>query len=131
MKTRDLIKLLIEADPTGEEHCTVHGKDIHNVELIPGYYDGSYEKLLRDERGHIVGGVISREGSELRIKTTSIADEIFDCEADGDDYFPVCVRDGDGSRMEDDHYYWERINKARKQARDYYEKTLKEQDENN
>ena len=121
MKTRDLIDMLIRADPTGDQHCTVNGIDISFAEVIPGYYDGPYEKIIRDERGYAVGGIISRQGIELRIHTREIEDAIFDEESCVGGYFPVCVQDCDGSRLPEDSYHWERIHEARKQARKYVE----------
>lgn len=111
--------MLIEADPSGEEHCTVNGDDIYIVESIPGYYDGAYEKLIYEDNS-VVAGVISREGTEIRIKTLLIEDALFDSEVYGE-YFPVCVRDCDGSRMEPkESHRMKDINKAREQARKIY-----------
>lgn len=81
MKTKELIRQLQEADPTGELQCVVGGTDIHFVDAEPGYYDGPYEVLLRDEtvaHFNIIGARLTTEGEKVRIRTLSIEDLIWD-----------------------------------------------------
>lgn len=42
MKTKDLIKMLQEEDPTGESHVRIDGGAISHCEGKPGYWDGAY-----------------------------------------------------------------------------------------
>lgn len=50
MKTKELIKQLQEIDPSGELDVTI-GKNtpLHFVMELPGYYDGAFLRLIRDE----------------------------------------------------------------------------------
>ena len=48
MKTSELIRLLQEADPSGEVECCIDNHDIYSVELWPAFYDGALEILVRD-----------------------------------------------------------------------------------
>lgn len=73
MKTKELIRLLQEADPTGEAHVRMSGGIPTSVQHLPGYYDGSYSYF--DEEGRYV---ISKEGSKVDIYTTDIDDFIWD-----------------------------------------------------
>lgn len=79
MKTKELIKRLMEADPTGEVEVCVGNVDIHFVELLPAYYDGPLQVLERDETCkyyNIIGGKYKRTGSKVKIHTLSISDAI-------------------------------------------------------
>ena len=46
MKTKDLIKMLKEADPTGEEEVCIDNQPVWFVQRMPAYYDG---RLVRYE----------------------------------------------------------------------------------
>lgn len=79
MKTKELIRQLQEADPTGEEEVCVGNIDIHFVESLPAYYDGSLQVLIRDETCkcyNIIGGKYKRSGKKVNIHTLSITDAI-------------------------------------------------------
>ena len=57
MKTKDIIRLLQEADPSGETHVRFEGDgDVVEFVRVPGYYDGSYtyvdgDKLIQTDKG--------------------------------------------------------------------------------
>lgn len=91
MKTKELIRQLQEADPTGEVECCVGNVDIHFVGIEPAYYDGSLQVLVRDESKspyyNIVGGKYVRMGDKVVIHTLSIEDALFN--AGPDDYFDI------------------------------------------
>lgn len=78
MKTKELIRQLMEADPSGEEECCVGNVDIHYVCKDPAYYDGSLQVLLRDETEkqyyNIIGGKYVRTGYKIQIHTLAISD---------------------------------------------------------
>lgn len=79
MKTKKLIELLNEADPTGEEDVCVGNVDIHFIETLPAYYDGSAQVLIRDENSryyNIIGAKYKRSGHKVQIHTLSITDAI-------------------------------------------------------
>lgn len=79
MKTKELIRQLQEADPSGEEEVCVGNVDIHFVELLPAYYDGALQVLTRDENCkfyNIIGAKYKRSGNKVKIHTLSITDAI-------------------------------------------------------
>jgi hypothetical protein len=80
MKTKELIRQLEEADPTGDEDVTVHGCDIFFVDSAPGYYDGCYQRLRRDPAKapyfDIVGADYIGSGIKVVIHTYSVSDLI-------------------------------------------------------
>ena len=84
MKTKNLIKLLNEADPSGELECCVFNEDIYFVEVINSYWDGCLQVLKRDElRKHeynIIGAEYRSLGDKVCIRPMSIEDYIYDCE---------------------------------------------------
>jgi hypothetical protein len=78
LKTKDLIRLLREEDPSGELECSVWGYDIFSVESAPAYWDGSLEVFERNEKGRIVGGKITDQGSKIVIKHLSLDEILLD-----------------------------------------------------
>jgi hypothetical protein len=62
MKTKEFIKMLQEADPSGEAHIRMEGGIPRFAELKPGYWDGPYSYL--DEDGN---WVYSSEGDKVDI----------------------------------------------------------------
>ncbi len=79
MKTKKLIKLLQDNDPSGELECTVNGIDIYSVARQPGHFDGAYEILVRDESRtnyNIVGAKITSESEKIILEPLSIKEAI-------------------------------------------------------
>lgn len=80
MKTKELIRLLQEADPTGEEEVCVNNEDILDVGTEPAYWDGTLQILERDEKlspyYNVVGATFKREGCKVSIFTHGIRDAI-------------------------------------------------------
>ena len=76
MKTKELIRLLQEEDPTGETECCVDNVDIFTVDAEPAYYDGLLEVLRRDESKKpywdIIGADYVGTGSKINISTMPI-----------------------------------------------------------
>lgn len=100
MKTKELIKQLQVADPSGDFECTVEGHDIHFVDSNPGYWDGPYELLVRDETQtscyNVVGAKLTTKGMKVAVRCLSIEDAIFN-----DPHMPVtydCTYVNDGGR---------------------------------
>ena len=98
MKTRELIKQLQDADPSGELECCVDNQDIHFIFVQPGNYDGLLEILVRDQaqKGfNVVGGILQCKGRKVRIRTLSLEDCLFEF----DNNFPITiVADDDSNR---------------------------------
>jgi hypothetical protein len=83
MKTKDLIKELQEADPSGELECCVDNIDIWTVTTEPAYWDGSLQLLVRDPAltgkcYDIIGGKYVRSGHKVVISPRSITDILWD-----------------------------------------------------
>jgi hypothetical protein len=69
MTTKELIKMLQDADPTGEAHVRMSGGIPYLAEAKPGYWDGPYSYL--DEDGNWVE---SSKGTKIDIWTMDIWD---------------------------------------------------------
>ena len=71
MKTKELIKRLQEADPSGETDVCVGNEDILFVAREPGYYDGCFQVLDRDPAKepyyNVVGVEIKAESDKIVI----------------------------------------------------------------
>lgn len=81
MKSKELIRQLIENDPSGETEVCVGNVDIHFVSCEPAYYDGSLQVLIRDETNpyyNITGAKYKRKGNKVQIHTLSISDVVID-----------------------------------------------------
>lgn len=79
MKTKKLIKLLQDADPTGEEEVCVNNVDIFTVHPEPAYWDGTLQILERNEASeyyNVIGARYKRSGSKINISILSITDAI-------------------------------------------------------
>jgi hypothetical protein len=95
MKTRELIKRLKEADPTGELECCINKTvDIYMVDVLPAYYDGRQEILVRDPELNrfydVVGGIVTGEGMKVCIISYSIKDAIWDNEGNFKIQYVAC-----------------------------------------
>lgn len=76
MKTRELIRLLQESDPSGEMECCIDNQDIDYVGSEPAYHDGCLQVMVRDpdDWEHVIGGRFIGEGYKLNISTSSLID---------------------------------------------------------
>jgi len=76
MKTRELIRLLQEADPSGEEQVVVGNEPILDVDRLPAYYDGLMQVLIEDESKKpyyaVIGAAFVNTGTKITIMTHSI-----------------------------------------------------------
>ena len=115
MKTKELIRQLQEADPSGELECAIGNSDIHFVEVQPAYWDGCLEVLERDESNpyyNIIGAKYTTEGVKINISTLSIEEAIFN-----DPDLPVEF---------DTHFLYEEHNDRYKKAVKRYRKEAKQ-----
>jgi len=82
MKSKTLIDILKQSDPTGEREVCVNNQDIFDVFPMPAYYDGRLQKLIRDENmqgpHNIVGAKYISGGIKINILPYSIEDAIMD-----------------------------------------------------
>jgi hypothetical protein len=80
MKSKELIRQLQEADPSGEIEVCIDNADIHFVETMSAYWDGKLQVLKRDHSKdpyfNIVGGKYVVSGSKIKIYSMSITDLI-------------------------------------------------------
>jgi hypothetical protein len=114
MKTKELIRLLQEEDPTGEVEVSVGNVDIHFLTTEPAYWDGSLQVLTRDKSKepyyNITGGKYVRSGNKIVIHPLSIRDVLWnDPDTAVIDYTELGNR-ADQTREQDD--------KTRQAARD-------------
>lgn len=120
MKTKDLIKLLQETDPSGELQCSINGVDIYFAQIKPGYWDGVYQVIIKDEdkknQCNIVGMEYRSDGDKLCIETYSIKDVMLD-----DPNIPVKVIDVFCNKK-----MQKTVNKWRKEIKDIIKKVDKE-----
>ena len=83
MKTKELIRLLQQADPSGEIEVNCGG-DINTVEVMPAYYDGALKVLIRDEKespyDNVIGMREVREGSKIILTTVALNDLCWDAD---------------------------------------------------
>jgi hypothetical protein len=109
MKTKELIRLLKKADPSGEEECCVENQDIFSVEPWPAYYDGRLQVLSRDPKikpfYNVVSGKYVDKGTKIMITPLSIEDAIFE-----NPELPVDIPDGDT-------YHKNKVEKYREESR--------------
>lgn len=80
MKTKELIRQLQDADPSGENEVCVGNSDIHFVDVLPAYYDGRLQVLIRDETKsnyNIVGAKLVSNGVKVVIVPLSIFDALW------------------------------------------------------
>jgi hypothetical protein len=82
MKTKELIRLLQEEDPSGEEEVCVGNEDIYVVEKKEAYWDGCLQVLKHDEsKGEyysIVGGEFRSKGYKISIRTVPLDNVVMD-----------------------------------------------------
>ena len=81
MKTKELIRQLQKADPSGEMDCCIGNVDIHFVNVSPSYYDGCKQVLIRDEKNpfyNIIGAKVVSEGQKVVLHELSIKSILWD-----------------------------------------------------
>ena len=114
MKTKELIKLLQEEDPSGELHVRVREAGMPTSACCyPGYYDGGY---AYEEDGKMV---LTKTGSKVDIYCSGYDDLIFDCQGDMDKIRKRLI-------IEKDCGSWEQIEKEAAEVRVLYTKLQNE-----
>ncbi len=78
MKTKDLIRLLQEADPKGETEVCVDNADIYFVERLEAYWDGRLQVLIRNPDKapyyNVEGVRFLSRGEKVRLNLLSFED---------------------------------------------------------
>jgi hypothetical protein len=74
MKVSKLIAALQELDPTGEVEVVVGSDDISYADRQPGYYDGWYELLQRNDRQEITGVMVCTQLDKIKLVTCGARD---------------------------------------------------------
>lgn len=113
MKTKEVIRLLQEVDPSGEEECCIGNHDIFEISRWPAWYDGRLQVLERKpdcETYDIISGKFVADGVKIQIMPYGIDDALHD-----NPDMPV-----DCSFATD--YENELVEKWRKQGREIHEK---------
>lgn len=79
MKVKELIAELQKCDP--EATVNTNDGDIHFIHEMPGYYDGHYEELIKDEKGYNIGVRFTRAGkSKVCIINESYESLLMECD---------------------------------------------------
>lgn len=81
MKTKELIRQLQKADPSGEIDCCIGNSDIHFVSVNPAHYDGCKQVLIRDEKNpfyNIIGAKVVSDGEKVVLHALSIKSVLWD-----------------------------------------------------
>lgn len=81
MKTKEVIRRLQEADPSGELEVSVGNLDIFYIDVLPAYYDGRQQVLTRDESCpyyNVVGARYRSSGEKVVIHTLSIDSAVWE-----------------------------------------------------
>ena len=125
MKTKDLIKLLQETDPSGEMDCVVNNVDIFIAYGVVSYWDGCKQLLIRDETNkdcyNVVAAEYRSDGWKVQIETMDISEALLN-----DPDLPVKVVDTFVHKQ-----MQERVDKWRQEIKEIKERVHKYKKENN
>lgn len=84
MKVKDLIAELQKCDP--EAFVDMPDGALCSVELLPGYYDGSYQVIIEDASKKpyysAVGMKFSTSGEKVCLKTMTYEDIVWECSSE-------------------------------------------------
>ena len=82
MKSKEVIRQLQEADPSGEAEVCVNNEDIHFINREAAYWDGCLQVLVRDESKkdcyNIIGVRYVSDGDKISIHTLGVGDVLLD-----------------------------------------------------
>jgi len=127
MKTKDLIKLLQEEDPSGEGYVRIEGGAIVGAEAKEGYWDGSYSYF---ENGVYV---TSTRDYKVDIRTMDVDDVIWDLDGDMEQIRKKVRVEYTYCDKTKEENFWKHVEEEAKTAKDttyqidkeFSEKTLK------
>ena len=83
MKSKELIRRLLEIDPDGETEVCCGNHDIYFLDRLPAYYDGKLQLIITDPEKDgkcysIIGGKVMTSGQKINIVTMGISDILID-----------------------------------------------------
>jgi len=123
MKTKELIRQLQEADPSGELECCIDNNDILFVHVYPAFYDGTLEVLIRNSNGQAAGGILRRVGKKVRIHYLGLEDAVLDWDSrppeGSTQTFPIEIEAGDEAsrqRLEQEVQRWRDAAKSERES---------------
>lgn len=120
MKTKDLVKILTDKDPSGELEVCVNNLDILYVERLPGYYDGASQVFQRDSSGVVTGASFNRGKDKVQISTLSILDLIFHYDNIEIDYSSLSEKSAESlKKLYEDHLKWKEDLSLRHELEDF------------
>lgn len=80
MKTKELIELLLKADPKGEAEVMVANRAVLDACIVPMYYDGLGVLPIFDKQNEIVGINVKQSGLKLKLCVLDLKDVFLDNE---------------------------------------------------
>jgi hypothetical protein len=90
MKTKDLIKLLQEADTSGEFEVLIENSDIESLDVLPAYYDGRITVIKeRDKNFRPIKSEVTGSGVKLNLYRHSWTEKFLDSIIDIQQEYPV------------------------------------------
>lgn len=92
MKSKELIRQLLELDPSGDIEVSIGNTDIYHIERLPAYYDGTQQVLIRDEKSqyyNVIGAKYHRHGEKIKLRSLSISEAIETAVEFGQDMLPI------------------------------------------
>lgn len=133
MKGKEVIRLLQEADPTGEIEVCVGNVDIFTIDKLPAYYDGKLQVLVRDPNAKyypIIGGKYVSSGWKVSITPMSITDALEnDPENFTVDYSGLSERDQQAAKKGHEEARQAIRDLEQRLEREYFRKWVKEEAE--
>jgi hypothetical protein len=119
MKTKELIKLLQDADPKGESYIRSGGGAINGVQVKEGYWDGPYSYL--DKNGTYI---TSTKGYKIDLCVTELDDIVWECNGDMKEIKKKVKFDLTYCNDDREKEYWKQIEKDAEDARRFNEKSI-------
>lgn len=118
MKSKEVIKMLLEIDPTGEIEVCIGNQAISHLDEMPSYYDGRLQMIETDDDGCAVSAKYVSGGVKIKIITYDIEEEIWE-----DINFPVSFdQDISGYQHRVVEAMRERAREHRENHPEYYER---------
>lgn len=104
MKTNDLIKLLQEADPTGEFEVCIENSDIERYDILPAYYDGRISVIKeRDKHFRPLRTEVTGSGTKLNLFRHDWSETFIDSILDNNEEYIV---DSGSGAIGQEGYNW-------------------------
>lgn len=76
MKSKELVRRILEADPSGEIECCIGNADIEGPSVEPAYWDGPLQVFKFNEKGYPVSAKRVRSGEKMVLSPLYISNFI-------------------------------------------------------